>query len=332
MAQLTVTELRKRDNFRKLLNKIRAGEPLMLTRKKQEELRCESVVVTPEPYLLVGLSKLVDDPELEPSAVIPELTAGNVLLLPIGAETIPSGALQKTWEFGSKTTEMVYEKEGREHRHLKESLKRLTVFGMKPIRLTIKTSTDKTFVYDNVLSVQTASRVNGISQKADFEFINSRGVVVARVSHKFGTRARDFRQWSGIKEFWGHPEVEEFGKDLNAYIKESHPDANVFPSALCLARHIQDDDLKRQAIYGQGPSAVDFLIQGRCEFKQTDKFEACLTAPLILSKNESVDILPESYQPVILVRRGDLQRGSFGIKGCRGVIYPAHGRKIHAYI
>lgn len=331
MAQLTVTELRKRDNFRKLLHKIRAGEPLMLIKKKQEEFQRESIVVTPEPYLLHGLAQLVENPELEPSSIIPELTAGNVLLLPIGQLTIPSGALQKTWEFGSKTSEMVYEKEGREHRHLKQSLQRLTVFGMKPIRLTIKTSTDKTFVYENVLSVQTPSKIKGMSGKVDFEFIDSSGRVVARVSHKAGSKARHFRQWSGIREFKEHPEVLKFGEDLHEYMKSSHPESSVFPTSLCLARRIQDETLKKQAIYGDGN--VDFLIQGKCDFQQMEnRFEVCLTANLILSKDESVDILPESYEPVLIVRRGDLQRGSFGIKGCRGVIYPAHGRKIHAFI
>lgn len=332
MAQLNVTELRKRNNFRILLKKVREGTPLTLTKRKQEELQRESVVITPEPYLLYGLSRLAEDPDLDPSTIIPELTSGNMLLLPFEDTTIPSGALQKTFEFGSKSTEMVYEKEGREHRHLEASLKKLTVFGMKPIKLTIKTSTDRTFVYENVLSVQVAQKIKGVSGKSDFEFVNSSGQVIAKISHKSGTQARDFRQWSGVREFQTHPEVLKFGADIRQYMEINHPSTSVFPTALCLAKRIQDETLRRQAIYGQGEGSVDFLVQGRCEFRQTASFEVCLTANLILSKDEPVDILPESYEPVLIARRGDLQRGSFGIKGCRGVIYPAKGRKIHAYI
>lgn len=330
MAQLTVTELRKRDNFQKLLTKIRNGDPFPLTQKKQSELKIDSVVITPEPYLLYGLTKLSENPELDPGTIIPELTNRNVLLLPIAnGNVIPSGALQKTLEFGSKPTEMVYEKEGREHRHLKESLRKLTIYGVRPIRLIIKTSTNRTYTYENVHAVQTAQKINGLPPKADFEFTDKHGNVLVRVSHKHGAKASHFRQWSGIKEFRDHPEVQKFGEDLRAYMAEHYHDVAVFPNALCLARRIQDEKLKKQAIYG---SNVDFLIQGRCEFKQTNTFEYQLTANLILSREESVDILPDDYDPVILVRRGDLQRGSYGIKGCRGVIYPANGRKIHAYI
>lgn len=333
MASLTVSELKKRDNFLRLLNKIKNQEPLLLTNTKQVELEAESLLVKPEEALLVGLEKLAEDPNLNIADVLPEFISGTVLSLPLhSGKQLPTGAFQKTDEFGGKLSEVVFDRESKEHAHLQESLTEFTEGGKKPIRLIVKTTTEKVFIYENVVSVGIPEKKNGISGKSDFELIDSKGRVVAKISHKFGNKAKDFRQWSGIKDFEDHHEIQSFGESLKQYLSDNNLNNDIFPNTLCLGRKLKDEKLKKLAIYGFGDQRVDFLIQGHCAFRQVQNVGVVLTAGFIMSRDEPLDILPESYDPIVLVRRGDLHRGSFGIKGCRGVIYPVNGRKIHAFI
>lgn len=326
MASLTIKELRKRNNFSKFLTRIQNGIEFSLISSKKEEMKKESVVITPEASLLEGLQQAVLNPEVDLSLVLPKYSFNNILLLPVDNALIPSGYLQKTIDFGGQSTEQVYQQEGKEHYNLNAALRKLTIFGVAPINLIIKTSNNQVFSFENVIKVQPAKKINGNAGKTDFEFLDKQDNVILRVSHKHGSRARHFRQWSGVKEFSDHPEVVQFGVDVKAQVGE----ANLFPTALSIGRDILDEELKKKAIFGDD---VDFLIQGSCVFQRTDEaFTYILNANLILGRNEPIDILPKDYHPILLARRGDLSRNSWGIKACRGVIYPAAGRHIHMHI
>lgn len=337
MASLTISELRKRNNFEIFLKKISTRQPLELIKEKQEQLGVETVVIKSTPELSALLEKLVENPEIQLDDNIENVIKNRCLLLESEAgHILTSGALQKTWEFGSRTSAMVYEKESREQKNIQKNLKTMTVFGLRPISLTLVSLGGKTFRFDNVVTVRNANKANkGIFSKADFEFVDAEGNLIFNASHKFGKRPRHFRQWSGLKNFHDHPEVKQFGEDLKLAIEKDLTDtlaAKVFPKTLSYARAITDDTLKKMAIFGEGDEQVDFLIQGRCEFVQLDTFSFQMKAPIILAPDDDLNLLPEGYHPVILARRGDLKRGTFGIKGCRGMIYPKKGRAIHRFI
>jgi len=336
MASLTISELRKRNNFEILLKKIQEGQPLELIKEKQVQLGVEAVIIKESPELISGLQQLAEDPEDCLETVFGDLVKNKCLLLETTIGThITSGALQKTWEFGSLTSAMVYEKENREQKNIQKNLKQLTVFGLKPITLVIRSLGGHTYTFENVAAVKNANKMTkGCFGKADFDFVDLDGNVIFNASHKFGKRPRHFRQWSGLKNFHEHPEVKQFGEDLKVAIEKELVETlktKVFPKTLSFARAIQDNNLKKQAIFGE--NEVNFVIQGRCEFVPTDMpFRFELKAGMILSPDDDLNLLADGYHPVILARRGDLKRGAFGIKGCRGMIYPKKGRAIHRFI
>lgn len=310
MAGLTLYELNKRDNFSIFLKKIENGESFELIKKKQEELKVRSVVL--------------DKTFLNSSLDIKNKT---LFVKTVTGLELTSGALQKTDEFGGQSTDMVYRREIIEQKSIESILKNITVFGLKPIRLSVRTSQGNIFSFDNVFSIKSPPLVKGERRKADFEFINKEGEVLFKISHKSGRKARDFRQWSGLREFIDHPEVIAFGNLIKESLGEN---SKVFPSLMTIGKKISDSSLKRKAIFGN--DEVDFMVQGECKFFKDGDFNLMLEAPLILEKNENLEGLPESHEPILLARRGDLKRNAFGIKGCRGMIYPKSGRKIHKYL
>ena len=178
--------------------------------------------------------------------------------------------------------------------------------------------------------MRTPGIIKGERKKTDFEFLDRSENVIFRVSHKDGHRPRDFRQWSGLKEFNQHPETIQFGVDLKDFLKENNPLDTRFPTKLSIGREIKDENLKRQAIFGN--NEVDFLIQGQCKFQRNGFFNYTLRAPLVLSKEEDLSLLPSGYQPILLAKKGDIKRTAFGIKCCRSMIYSRSGRHIHVFI
>jgi len=332
MASLTIHELRKRNNLDVLLKKIQTSQHFELTKEKQTELGKENVVVKPNPDLIERLTKASLNPDVSIYEILGCHVHNKCLLLETETGTITSGALQKTWEFGSKTPEMVYSKETKEQKNIQAALRKTTVFGLKPVTLLVKTTTNNLYRYKDVFSLRMPTATKGELGKADFEFLDKDGNVLFRVSHKDGRRPRHFRQWSGLRDFKDHPEVKQFGIDLKQFLTKDNPGLpiGVFPTRLSVGKEIKDEELKKLAIFGN--KEVDFLIQGECGFIKSNDFEFIMSAPLILAAQESLDALPEGYQPVFLARRGDLKRGAFGIKGCRGMIYPRSGRKFHNFL
>ena len=333
MASLTIHELRKRNNLDVLLKKIQTSQQFILTKEKQLELGKEHVVIRPDQDLLDKLMVASLNPDKSIYEILGSHIHNKCLLLETeDKKKIVSGALQKTWEFGSKTPEMVYSKETKEQKNIQTALRKTTVFGLKPVTLLVKTTTNNLYRYKDVFSLKVPTAVNGELGKADFEFLDKDGNVLFRVSHKDGRRPRHFRQWSGLRDFKEHPEVKQFGIDLKLFLTKDNPSLpiGIFPTRLSVGKEIKDEELKKLAIFGD--KEVDFLIQGECGFIKSNDFEFIMSAPLILAAQESLDALPEGYQPVFLARRGDLKRGAFGIKGCRGMIYPRSGRKFHNFL
>lgn len=318
MAGLTLCELKKRNNHELFLDKIKTGQKFELTNKKKAELKLERVSI--DKALLPNLEVL--------DSTNPIIKNKKLLLRTPEGMPISSGALKKTKEFGGMTPEMIYQKEIKQQKSIEVLLKKITVFGLKPITLRLKTSLGNIYKFEQVFSIKASEVIGGQHKKTDFEFINKDGTTVFSISHKYGNKAKHFRQWSGLRDFHGHTEVAAFGKDLKDYMTQNAHE--IFPPMFSVGREIKDPNLKKLAIFGN--NEVDFMVQGECIFTKLGDFEFQLEASLVLARNESLETLPETHKPILLARRGDLKRGAFGIKGCRGMIYPQAGRKIHHYL
>jgi hypothetical protein len=331
MAGLTLHELKKRNNLEIFLAKAFEGKSFEVVFDKRNTTKKDFVRLDTSSPAFEVLKKYSENPSVENTETL-KILVGKKHLLKIkttdGIE-IPVGYLLKSAEFGGKASATVYGKEIWHHKVLQKRLSQATVYGIRPITLHIKTSAGKIYTYNNV----TTTKLIGSQTKADFEFFDKSGNSLFTVSHKDGNSPREFLQWSGTKQFKDHPEILQFGKDIKNYLLQTYglSSEDEFPNRLSIGRKIEDENLKKEAIFGNGE--VDFFIQGLCEFTLVDKFEFLLTSKNpILHKTEETRFLPAGYEPVLLAKRSDHQRCSYYIKRCRGMIYPNGGRLFHVFI
>jgi len=171
--------------------------------------------------------------------------------------------------------------------------------------------------------------------KSDFHAVDASGNEVAWLSHKKGSKAKDFGQWGGMSDremkavYKNMPEAKEeilkFAKD----VIDKYPDGAI-PRATTLARKISNGKLRGIAIYGngfggkRGPQNVDLVLQGDPVFKG-NRLVATGSA------HSNGERLEDTFEPVLMAMyKGD--RDNFGVKGARFSIYPAGGRKISEWI
>ena len=148
------------------------------------------------------------------------------------------------------------------------------------------------------------------------------------ISHKDGSRAKDFQQWGGISErkepkIFNHKETQKFIEDL----KRVYPDG--LPPATTLFRHIKDEKLKMWSVYGNeygskmGEQNVTVLLQGPVSLKKSGR-NYLLDSNHVHFNGDSVD--GDGYDPVLMaIFKGD--RSDAGVKGTRIDISPVGGRK-----
>ena len=72
-------------------------------------------------------------------------------------------------------------------------------------------------IYKNIVGVQ---KTNG-TPKSDFHLVNSEGEALIWISHKDGSKSKDFQQWGGISErkeplIFNHKETQKFISDLKS--------------------------------------------------------------------------------------------------------------------
>ena len=171
--------------------------------------------------------------------------------------------------------------------------------------------------------------------KSDFHAVDASGNEVAWLSHKKGSKARDFGQWGGMSDremkvvYANMPEAKEeilkFAKD----VIDRYPDGAI-PRATTLARKISNGKLRGISIYGNGFGGergiqnVDLVLQGDPVFKG-NKLVATGSA------HTNGERIEGEFEPVLMAMyKGD--RDNFGVKGARFSIYPAGGRKISEWI
>jgi hypothetical protein len=164
--------------------------------------------------------------------------------------------------------------------------------------------------------------------KSDFHLLDIDGKEIVWLSHKDGSKAKDFQQWGGISSakeptIFAHKETQKFISDL----KKDYPDG--LPPATTLYRKIKDDKLKMLSVYGNkyggklGQQNVSMLLQGPVKLVKKGKHYE-LSANHVHYNGDSVD--GDGYDPVLMaIYKGD--RSDAGVKGTRIVISPVGGRK-----
>ena len=170
--------------------------------------------------------------------------------------------------------------------------------------------------------------------KSDFHFRDVNGNMVGFVSHKDGASVTAIQQWGGITQraepvLAAHPETQAFVATCQAKF------GNQMPRATTVARRIQDNRLKMQAVYGNGfggpysTQNVDLLLQGTVNITRSGAGKYKLVASSQTHNNG--DPIGGSYEPVFMcIYKGD--RDNYGIKGARMAISGKGGRSIKQYV
>jgi len=280
-------------------------------------------IETGSPFVLRGEEmptvKIKRDPEL-----IADLKKGNIPdSFPLeDGRTVRLTGLEKTSEFGGKGGFSTRDEDAA-LTQINEMLEQMKQ-GKAEVNLVIG---DKTVPVAKFVSTPG-------TPKSDFHAVDASGNEVAWISHKKGSRAKDFGQWGGMSDremkavYQNMPEAKEeilqFAKDVIAITNGEIPRATTY------ARKIQNGKLRGISIYGngfggeRGQQNVDLILQGEPQFKG-NKLVATGSA------HTNGERLEDEFEPVLMAMyKGD--RDNFGVKGARFSIYPAGGRKITKWI
>ena len=191
----------------------------------------------------------------------------------------------------------------------------------------VASSIIKVKVANKTYDVFTAASTSGVP-KSDFHLVDVKGNEIVWISHKDGSRSKDFQQWGGISSakeplIFNHKETQKFISD----IKNVYPKG--LPPATTIYRHIKDNKLKMLSVYGNkfggilGQQNVSMLLQGPVKLVKKGKYFV-IKANHEHYNGDSVD--GDGYDPVLMaIYKGD--RSDAGIPGTRVVISPVGGRK-----
>ena len=308
MAKLSIEVLTKRNNFSLFKTRIAARQSFMLAESNGKKIKID-------PQVAKNL-KTVSDIEkyrVGRSIVFPTTLKGQVRLT----------QLYKDEKFVTRTQDtLAAEKTAiRDVRVKLKQIKDLT--GSDFVNLQIG---KKYYKISNVIN--TPGFV-----KSDFHFVDENGKMVGFVSHKDGTTARAIQQWGGLSQsvepvLASNKETQDFV----ATIREMYP--NGMPSATTVARKINDNKLKMQAVYGNeyggesSPQNVDLLLQGVVDIRRMSTGKYKLVASAKTYNNG--DSVMGNNEPFFMAIYKD--RNDYGVKNARIVISPRGGRSIKKYV
>ena len=168
--------------------------------------------------------------------------------------------------------------------------------------------------------------------KSDFHLVNKDNKEVVWISHKDGSRAKDFQQWGGLSrtkepKLYGHSETTAFIEEIH----KTYPKG--LPNATTIYRRIVDTKLKMMSVYGNeygrkySRQNTTLMLQGDVVLtKKNRSYEITATHTHVNGDNMTGD-----YEPVFMaIYKGD--RSDFGIAGTRVVIGPFGSRKVTSEI
>ena len=275
---------------------------------------------TKDPFTLVsGKSVVLVKDNSVIKALEEQRAVSSLTLLGADGNTYKFKDLLKSGEFGGKGAGGSTIKEDRELSSLREQL--------EAIKKEIKSVTVPIKIGNKTYQAEGAESTPG-TPKSDFHLLDKDGKEIVWISHKDGSRPKDFQQWGGISDrkepkIFKHPETQKFINDL----KEMYPDG--LPRATSLYRKIEDDKLKMWSVYGNeyggrlSRQNCTILIQGPVKLVKKNKVYV-FESNHIHENGESVD--SGGFEPVFMaIYKGD--RSDAGVKGTRIVIMPIQGRK-----
>ena len=307
MANLSIKELSKRNNFYIFAKRISIGQGFYIV--GQDKL------ILLDPSILNNLDSLQD---------LEKYNNGRSIILPtIDNRKIKLSSLYKDSEFSNRTQDTTMQQD-------------IQVNSIANQIENIKQSTNKKFVkirignnYYEIVSVIDSP----FGCKSDFNFIDTSGEYVGFISHKHGNSPKDFQQWSGTSKrfqepIFNHPETQSFIKELTNRFE------NGLPSTSSVARNIIDENLKMMACFGidygkeLGLNNVNAIMQGNLILKNQGDCYLLKGSHNVIQNGTVPDY---SYEPVfITVHKKD--RSDHGIKDARVTVNPIGGRKIKDFI
>lgn len=307
MASLSVAELAKRNNFNIFLSRIRNGVEFKLDNGSGKGVKLNKSILK-ELRVITNFNKFKQ--------------GQSIVLLTEGGQNIRLTELYKDSEFSGRT-QATTAKEDAEVIRINSQLKKIMdKSGSDFIKLKVGNS-----IYQTGLCESTPG-----TPKCDFHFIGQAGYV-GHVSHKAGSGPRGFQQWAGTSQrveptIYNHPETQAF---INTLL-EMFPDG--MPPATTVGRKIQDDMLKKLAVYGKdyggpkGENNVDVTMQGTLNIiNRGIHYELTSSG----HKLNNGDRITGGYEPIFLaVYKGD--RSDHGIKGARITINPIGGRTVARFV
>lgn len=342
-AALNRKDLFKRNNLKLFLQKVKDGTPF--------ELKNGGEVVIDAEKSKDFLRALAQSQEPDSGA----------RLFTTDGKRFGIGALQKTDEFGGKGSEHFVSKEIAARGQLDDLIKSaIASLGPEVDSIIIRVVElkeingeeieDPIVTFEDVIGVDDQGKVGGVDPKSDFRLIRKNGQPDVHISHKDGSSPKDMQNWSGVGPKSGlsdHPEVKQFGEDIKANYMVTIDGVESFPRATTLGREIKDPLLKRKAMFGpnykpEGAGSaenVDLVAQGLFALKTAEakKDDGEVQVVFNLSANHLISRIGfdgnfgAEYEPILTARYTG-GRASFGVKNCRGLIYPKAGRKINKYI
>jgi len=230
--------------------------------------------------------------------------------------------LGKTKEFGGRGEGSGTAKEDIELASLRDQIEQVkTLIGKSTIPMNIGNK-----IYD-VFDVVTTPG----TPKSDFHLVDIDGNELVWISHKDGSKPKDFQQWGGVSarkepSIASHIEVKGFISDL----KLAYPDG--LPRATTLYRKIKDKKLKMISVYGNEYKSkgknlsrqnCSLLIQGPVKIKKQGKSYVFQSNHVHYNGED----MTGGFTPVLTaIYKGD--RNDAGVKGTRIVIMPIEGRKM----
>lgn len=326
MVALTLRELNKRDNIEIFIKKIINKESFELIDEKKLLFNSDIILIEKNNNLLECLQDYSD--YRKESCLSNFYINKQIILKTSDGIEITSGFLKKTNEFGSVALTETYNKETLLISSLVAQIDLLTNDTKNPINLEFYNHENELVLKSkNIVSIKESSKQKGVYVKSDFEFLDDKGNSVLWISHKDGNKPNSFRQWSGIKEFENHKEIKSFEKSLKTEFRNLVKKQNV-------GKKIKSLELKKQAIFGTdivfGPNYVNAVIQGDICFENINKNTYKIKSNYIFVPEMNLKDLPQNYEPIIFATKLNLEpnRCSFGIQGCRGLIYPIKGKKV----
>lgn len=307
MASLSVSELTKRNNFNIFLSRIRSGKEFKLDNGSGQGVKLSKNILK-ELTTITNFSKFKQ--------------GQSIILVTESGQNIRLTDLYKDSEFSGRT-QATTAKEDAEVIRINEQLKKIMdKMGTDFISLKVGKNTYQTGLCESTPG----------TPKCDFHFVGRSGYV-GHVSHKAGTGPRGFQQWSGTSQrveptIYNHPETQAFINTLQNMFP------NGMPAATTVGRRIQDENLKKLAVYGKdyggpyGENNVDVTMQGVLNIQNRGMYYELTSTGHKLNNGDRIS---GNYEPMFLaVYKGD--RSDHGIKGARITINPIGGRTVSRFI